>query len=62
MRFKLTMLLAGTLLLGGCWKTTGTVGTEVCDIWQPISWSQKDTPQTIAEVKINNAKQKAWCR
>jgi hypothetical protein len=59
---RLTLVCVVTLLLGGCWKTTGTGVTEVCDFWEPIGWSQKDTPQTILEVKVNNAKQKAWCR
>jgi len=57
---KLTMLCAATLLLGGCWKTTGTGGTE-CLAWRPISWSRADTPQTITEVKANNAKWRAFC-
>jgi hypothetical protein len=62
MRFKLMMLCAATLLLAGCSRTTGTGGISECDFWQPISWSQKDTPQTITEVKINNAKRAAWCK
>jgi hypothetical protein len=61
MRFKLITLCAATLLLAGCSKTTGIGGTNACTFWQPITWSQKDTPQTITEVKANNARQKAWC-
>jgi outer membrane biogenesis lipoprotein LolB len=61
MRFKLTMLCAATLLLAGCSKTTGIGGINACDFWRPVSWSQKDTPQTVAEVKGNNARRKAWC-
>lgn len=57
---KLTLVLASGLLVASCSKTTGTVGTE-CLVWKPISWSSKDTPQTIEEVKLNNARQKAWC-
>lgn len=58
---KLTTLCVATLLLAGCSKTTGTAATDACLFWQPVSWSQKDTKQTIAEVKTNNARRKAWC-
>ena len=44
----------------------GIVGTEntntkVCGVWRDVSWSKKDTDQTIGEIKINNAKREAWC-
>lgn len=58
---KLTTLCVATLLLAGCSRTTGTGAIDACSFWQPISWSQRDTPQTIAEVKVNNARRKAWC-
>jgi len=57
---KLTFALASGLLVASCLQTTAIVGTE-CVVWRPISWSGKDTPQTIEEVKLNNARQKAWC-
>jgi len=57
---RLMMLCAATLLLGGCWKTTATGGTE-CLVWRPISWSRADTPQTIVEVKAHNARHRAFC-
>lgn len=58
---KLVTLLVVMLPLGGCWRTTATAVTEACVFWKPISWSSKDTRTTIEEVKVNNAKQKAWC-
>lgn len=58
---KLATLLVVTLPLGGCWITTGTAVTDACAFWRPISWSTKDTSVTIEEVKINNARQRAWC-
>ena len=61
MLFRLTMLCGMTLLAVGCATTTASVGTE-CSVWKPITWSVKDTDQTIAEVKTNNARQKAWCK
>jgi hypothetical protein len=57
---KLTFVLASGFLVASCSKTTGTGGTE-CLVWRSISWSAKDTPQTIEEVKLNNVRQKAWC-
>ena len=60
MRLKLMLVLATSLLVGACSKTTATGGTE-CSLWQPISWSVKDTPQTISEVKVSNARRRAFC-
>lgn len=57
---RLTLALASALLVANCSKTTGTNATE-CLVWKPISWSSKDTPLTIEEIKLNNARQKAWC-
>lgn len=61
MRFVAVMLSA--LLLTGCVTTTGTVETNavVCSVWRPVTWSTKDTDQTILEVKINNARRKGYC-
>lgn len=60
MRCKPMLMLAAALLLVGCKTMTGSVGTE-CAVWKPISWSVKDTPETIVEVKANNARHAAWC-
>lgn len=57
---KLTLVVVSGLLAASCSRTTGTVGTE-CLVWKPVSWSSKDTPQTIEEVKLNNARRMAWC-
>lgn len=57
---KLTLAVVSGLLVANCSRTTGIVGTE-CVAWQPISWSSKDTSQTITEVKLNNARRAAWC-
>ena len=60
MRLKLMIACGAILLLGACTKTTATGGIE-CLTWRPISWSQADTPQTITEVKANNARWRAFC-
>jgi uncharacterized lipoprotein YajG len=67
---KLVTLLSMTVLLVGCATTMGIGGinanpeaanpTAVCHVWKPVSWSSKDTDQTITEVKANNAARKAW--
>ena len=61
-RWKLIVVLASGLTVGGCWKTTDTAAIDACIVWQPVSWSQKDTPRTIEEVKINNARWEGWCK
>jgi hypothetical protein len=61
MRFVLaTMLL---LTLPGCALTmgTGAIDNAACVVWKPISWSVKDTDQTIAEAKTNNARRRGFC-
>jgi len=32
-----------------------------CVLAEPITWSQKDTPDTISQVKIHNAKWRSVC-
>jgi hypothetical protein len=64
LRFALATLLL--LTLSGCGSLTGIGATKatnstVCNVWRPIGWSKKDTDQTIAEIKVNNARQEGWC-
>lgn len=60
LRTKL-LALASATLLAGC-QTTGTGVTDPCTTqWRPVTWSTKDTPRTIDEVKGNNARRKGWC-
>ncbi len=60
MRWMLMLSLVLTQPLVGCTTTTGTAETS-CMVWRPISWSKRDTPQTIGEVKAHNARRKAYC-
>lgn len=59
-------------ILAGCSQTMATGGTSpgaiepagiarTCDAWQSVSWSSRDTPQTIVEVKAANARRDAFC-
>jgi hypothetical protein len=61
MRLLLVMLL--TLPLTNCASLTATPATNgsVCNVWKDISWSKKDTDQTITEIKVNNARRDGWC-
>jgi starvation-inducible outer membrane lipoprotein len=61
MRYALVMPLM--FLLTGCSTLTGTVETNrsACEVWKDVSWSSKDTTQTIIEVKINNARREGYC-
>lgn len=47
------------LILAGCATTTASVGTDAiaCSAFEPIRWSNKDTDDTIRQVKEHNA---AW--
>lgn len=51
-------MLASALLLTGCGMTaSGVIETRsaLCDQFRPVRWSSLDTPETIAQVKGNNA-------
>lgn len=58
------------LSLTACAKTTGTGATDVlafekkavCTAFLPITWSKRDTDQTILEVKQHNATNRIWCQ
>ena len=62
MRFALVMLLMSPLM--ACASQTGIVETNksACNVWRAVTWSSKDTPQTISEVKINNARREGYCQ
>lgn len=50
------------VLLAGC-KTTPSTGTsDVCLIWKPVTYSAlKDSPETIGEIRSQNARRMAYC-
>lgn len=62
LRLALT-LIAATLTLGSCASLTGGDETDraLCTQFRPISWSTRDTDQTIREVKAHNAVGVAVC-
>ena len=58
--FAMMTAFAGISLLSGCTPNL-TAAYVYCDVSKPISWSTKDTDQTIAEVKEANAVHKSLC-
>ncbi|QBX37208.1 hypothetical protein E4M01_05150 [Brevundimonas sp. MF30-B] len=60
------MLLAATPILSACATMTGSGAIEpiqgaatYCAVARPITWSSRDTDETIREVKEHNA---VWSR
>lgn len=50
------------LTLSGCAKTMGLSGDRVaCSAFEPITWEDADTDETIAGVKAHNAVYKELC-
>jgi len=60
----LAALLMLPLLPAGCATMTGTAATDAvaCSAFEPITWSQSDTDETIKEVKSHNAAWSAICK
>lgn len=55
-------VLGLTLCLVGCATTTGSVATDVsCEAFEPILWSEKDTDETIRQIREHNAVWVALC-
>lgn len=61
MFLKKMLAFAAISLLPGCTLQTSISATDVCKVWQPVTWSSKDTPETVTEVKVSNARRAAWC-
>jgi hypothetical protein len=50
-----------TVTLAGCAIRTPLNASSACNVWKDVSWSPKDTDQTIREVKENNARRTGYC-
>ena len=61
MRSILAILLMFPLMGCSSRMVTEETNLTVCSVWKDVTWSAKDTPQTIVEVKINNARRDGWC-
>lgn len=60
-------MLATLSILTACQTTTNTVATDeaitagVCSIFSPITWSSRDTAETIDQVRRHNAGRDEYC-
>ena len=61
-KLPMILLLAVLLIPLAACNQTGSGGTEVCAVWRPVTWSQRDTPETIDGVKGNNARRGGYCK
>lgn len=62
-------LLAATLT--SC-ATTDSGGTDravtpaailrICESWPNVTWSSRDTPETVKDARANNAARRAFCQ
>ena len=61
--FMLATLLLGSIVLTGCGTTTRIVETKTtaCIGFQPITYSSRDTPETIEQIVAHNAAWDAVC-
>jgi hypothetical protein len=60
---RLLLAIPLMLVLSGCSKMMeiGVTKPAACSVWRDVSWSSKDTRQTIVEVKVNNARRQGYC-
>ena len=55
----LAAVLSVSLIVTACSQTVGSA-TE-CQIFGPLSWSSRDTPETVRGIKGHNAAGEAAC-
>lgn len=55
--------LAIVSIPAGCRTTTPTVAIDAgaCSLFPPITWSSRDTPETIIQIRRHNAGRDAYC-
>jgi hypothetical protein len=62
-RLKLAITLTLlTPILANCAVQIPLSANSACTVWRGISWSPKDTDETIRGVKENNARHQAYCK
>lgn len=61
----LPLVLLAPILSSCATMDTGAIDaagiSRICSAWQPVTWSSRDTPETIRDVKANNAGRDAFC-
>ena len=61
---RLPIVLATLSILAACQSTTSTGGISkaaVCSIFPPITYSSRDTAETVTQIRRNNAAFDAYC-
>ena len=58
----LALAILSPVILAGCARPMATAGiSTACSVWKPTTWSKKDTTETIAEIKVQNARRNGFC-
>lgn len=67
-RLSAFALICAMPILASCASLTGSAGTDplpgagaFCEIARPVTWSSRDTDETILQVKAHNAVGKRLC-
>lgn len=59
---SLMLLMLAIASLTGCQTATLTGGTRaVCAVFPPITYSSRDTPETVVQVRKHNAGRDSYC-
>lgn len=71
---RLALMLFATSMLMGCPSMTRTAGIDsetaetagdrsprVCEVWETITYSRQDTPETQRQIVGGNAARATWC-
>lgn len=63
-RTLLTLPALATLLALTACQTTRTAGTDkaVCSIFPPITYSSRDTAETVIQIRRHNAGFESYCK
>lgn len=57
------MMLAIVSMLAACQTTnTGATRTAVCSIFPNITWSSRDTAETVEQIRRHNAGRDEYCK
>ena len=61
--FGATLTSCGTMGSGGTEAATSPAAVlRICQTWPNVTWSSRDTPETVRDAKANNAARRAFCQ
>jgi hypothetical protein len=66
---RMLLPLLAMLFVTGCLSTPKTrigeteaaIVADVCRVWLPVTYSSRDTAETVLEARANNAARSAYC-